>query len=212
MAPKLKINLSDRLKRIPRNVQYGLAIGIPLVIIVLFFFFDYRPKKEEIGRLRKEVAKQEKNIAKAETMLRKLPVIKAEYEKKMAEFEELKRALPEEKEISTLLKQVSDLGIKSGLTIRLWKPQKRRIHSSGIVYEIPVKVEMSGSYHRLGVFFSELTRLDRIVNIRNVSLGNARPAGKEAILRISFNAVTFSSIPEEELAKRAGKGKRRKRR
>lgn len=205
MALKFNLKLNETLKRIPRKVQYAIAIGLPVVIILVFFFLDFKPKRTEIKKLMSQIAKQEKNISKAETILRKLPVLKADYEKKKAEYEALKRALPEEKEISTLLKQVSDLGIKSGLTIKLWRPEKRRIHPSGIVYEIPVKVEMRGSYHRLGIFFSELTHLDRIVNIRNVTLGGAKPKGKEAILNISFRAVTFSSIPEKELQKRAKK-------
>ncbi len=207
MALKLKIDL----KAVPKQAQYAIAIGLPVLLIVLFFFFDYKPKTAEIKKLRNAIAKQEKEISKAETMLRKLPTLKAQYEQRKMELAELKRRLPEEKEVSTLLKQVSDLGIKSGLSIKLWKPANRRLHPSGIVYEIPVKVEMVGSYHRLGMFFSELTTLDRIVNVRDVSLGGAKPVGKEAILRISFNAVTFSAVPESELqkAKKKKKGRRR---
>ncbi len=207
MAKKIKIDFN----RVPKPARYAIAIGIPLVIILLFFFLFYKPKNEEIKRLESQIQKQEKEIANAERKLAKLPELKARYDVLVMELDDLKRQLPEEKEVSGLLKQVSDLGIKSGLTIKLWKPANKRIHPSGILYVIPVKVEMSGSYHNLGRFFSSLTKLSRIVNINNIKLDRPKISGKEAILRISLNTVTFSAIPEKEL-KRMAKNKKKKRR
>ncbi len=209
MASKLKIDL----KTIPQAAQYAIATCVPLLIIVMFFFIYYKPMTGEINLLEKNIARQEQEIGKAETKLRKLPEIKARYEGLVKELDDLKRQLPEEKEVTTLLKQVSDLGIKAGLQIKLWKPAKRKIHSSGVVYEIPVKVEMAGSYHRLGYFFSSLTRLSRIVNVTNIKLGNAKPETGEARLQISFVALTFSAVPESEMQKGAAgkKGRGRKR-
>ncbi|VAX30605.1 hypothetical protein MNBD_NITROSPIRAE02-625 [hydrothermal vent metagenome] len=210
MALKLKIDL----KTVPPAAQYAIAIGLPLLIIVLFFFVYYKPRTAEIKLLEKNIAKQEQEIGKAEAKLRKLPEIKARYEVLVKELDELKRQLPEEKEVTTLLKQVSDLGIKAGLQIKLWKPSKKKTHLSGVVYEIPVKVEMVGSYHRLGYFFSSLTRLSRIVNVTNLKLSNAKPETREAKLQISFVALTFSAIPESEIQKGAAgkKGKRGRKR
>ena len=84
--------------------------------------------------------------------------------------------------------------------ILLWKPEQRVTHLSGIVYEIPVKVELSGSYHNLGYFFSSLTRLNRIVNISDIKLGDPKPAKDSTVLKVTFAATTFSAIPEEEIA------------
>lgn len=208
MALKLKIDLN----RVPPWGRYAIAVGVPILILVIFFFFYWRPASEEINKLKKEIAKQQSEIENAEAKLRKLPELKKRYEKLSEELELLKRQLPEEKEVTNLLKQVSDLGVESGLVIRLWKPGKRRLHQSSIVYEIPVTVEMVGTYHNLGRFFSALTGLDRIVNISDLKMGNARPATGEAIVDISFNAKTFSAVPEEELKKKVAKKRRKRRR
>ncbi len=208
----MAMNMRLDLKSVPPAAQYALAVGLPLLIVALFFFVFYKPMTEEIKRLETTITKQEQEIGKAETKLRKLPEIKARYEGLVKELDELKRQLPEEKEVTTLLKQVSDLGIKSGLEIKLWKPSKRTVHQSGVVYEIPVKVEMVGSYHRLGYFFSSLTRLNRIVNVSDIKLSGAKPEGREAKLQISFVALTFSAIPENELQKAPSAKTRRGRR
>jgi type IV pilus assembly protein PilO len=208
MALNLKLNIKG--VQIPKPARYAIAIGIPLLIVILFYFLYYSPKSKEIQRLKSEIAKQEQEISNAEVKLRKLPKLKALYAIRLKELEDLKRQLPEEKEVSGLLKQVSDLGIKSGLVIGLWKPSNKRTHPSGVVYEIPVKVEMRGAFHRLGYFFSALSGLNRIVNISDLKLGNPEVSGNEAVLKISFNAVTFSSVPESEAKKASTTGKRQR--
>jgi len=63
-------------------------------------------------------------------------------------------------------------------------------------------VELGGSYHSLGYFFSSLTKLNRIVNISDFKLTDPKPDKGAAFIKIAFTATTFSSVPEEELAKK----------
>ena len=87
------------------------------------------------------------------------------------------------------------------MKIGLWKPEQRKTHTSGIVYEIPVKVELSGSYHDLGDFFSSLTKFNRIVNISDIRLSDPKPEKGISREKITFVATTFSAVPEEEIGK-----------
>jgi type IV pilus assembly protein PilO len=205
----LKLNLD--MKNMPEGVKAGI-LGACIVAVCIFAgLFLLLPKQKEIKRLNGEITNQDNEIAKDLAKVAKLSVLKVENEKLKKRLEELKLQLPEEKEISSLLKQVSDLGIKSGLKIISWKPEQKKDHPSGIVYEIPVSVELSGSYHNLGVFFSSLTKLNRIVNISDIKIGDPKPEMNEAILNIKFKAATFSAVPESEISANApaakGKGK-----
>jgi len=208
MALKININL----KTMPAYAQVILSIVPAVIIILAVVFLLILPKDKEIKSLEIKISSQENEIAKDQAKAAKLPQLTLENEKLRQRLAELKQQLPEEKEVSTLLKQVSDLCIRAGLKISLWKPEGKRTHPSGIVYEIPVKVELSGSYHNLGSFFSSLTKLNRIVNISEFRLGNAKPDNGQAILKITFTATTFSSVPESEIVvKTVGKPKRGRR-
>jgi type IV pilus assembly protein PilO len=127
-------------------------------------------------------------------------VLIAENEEKKKVLARLEAQLPAEKEVSELLRQVSDLGIKAGLDTVLWRPGSRTVHSSKEVYEIPVNVEMRGNYHSLGYFFSKISELSRIVNINNISLKSLGkgPAKGSSKLIATFSARTYSSISDEE--------------
>lgn len=187
------------LKNLPVWAKAIIAILPGLIIALLIVFLLIIPKQDEIKALDKKIDTQINKIAEAESKAAKLAVLKQENQILKARLEELKQQLPEEKEISDLLKQVSDNGIASGLEIQSWKPGQRTSHASGIVYEIPVSVNVSGTYHNFGYFLGSLTRLDRIVNIKNMSLGSPTKDKGAVVLKVQFTAATFTAIPEEEL-------------
>ena len=203
MALKLNIKIDT----LPLAVKVLIAFLPAIVISALVIILLILPRHKEIQRLNVEITKQENDIAKDQVKAAKLSTLKGENVKLRMRLDELKLQLPEEREVSGLLKQVSDLGIKSGLKIVSWRPEQKKDHPSGTIYEIPVAVELSGSYHNLGIFFSRLTKLNRIVNISDIKMGGPQPQRSEAIVRISFKATTFSAISDKEAAAKTAAAK-----
>ena len=190
---KLKMNLHLDANSLPPMKRNLLLFLPPLVIIGLFGMLLIKPAFVERKALMEEIGKQRDEIANLERNSARLPKLKTENKRLESRLLELQMQLPEEKEVSELLKQVSELGIKSGLQIVSWKPGPRGVHSSKEVYEIPVEVTMRGAYHKFGQFYSNITMLNRIVNILNITM---RPGGYG--LDVSFTAMTYSKIPDEE--------------
>lgn len=184
------------IRNLPKPARIAVAVVPAVFFIAMFGYMGIMPKMKRIDVLKQEILNQQNEIVKKQSIVEKLDTLRVENARLKKMLAKLEEQLPEESEISPLLQQVSDLGIKAGLDIKLWNPAAHRKHPSGIVFEVPVSVVMSGSYHRLGYFFASLTGLDRIVNITDIKLGGPKPEGKEAILSISFSAVTFTAVPE----------------
>lgn len=184
------------MQKVPPYLRIFIAVLPSIVIIVLFIFLFYSPKQKEIKSLEAVITKLDGEIANAEVKVRKLDELKAENMRLKARLAQLKEQLPEEKEVSPLLKQISDLGIKSGLEILLWKPNARTPNTSGLYVEIPVNIEVIGGYHDLGVFFSHISRLQRIVNIADIDLRVGGSQGKKegGVLNAKFTAITFAAV------------------
>jgi len=197
MAIKIKIDI----KKLPRYARIIISFAPALIIAIVVTIVLILPKTKEIKAIENKISAQVNEIAKNESKAAKLSELTAENERLRRRLVELKEQLPEEKEVSGLLKQVSDLCIKSGLQITFWKPEQKKTHPSGIVYEIPVKVDLTGSYHNVGYFFSSLTKLNRIVNLSDIKFSQPRMEKENVIVNITFNATTFSAIPEEEIGK-----------
>jgi type IV pilus assembly protein PilO len=185
---------------------------IVLIPVVTFYFLVYSPKTKEIKQLDAKITKLDNEIATAQVKVRRLDELKAEYEKLKLQLAALRQIMPEEEEVSVLLKQISDLGLTSGLVIVLWKPSSRIQDPEGVYVEIPVQVEVLGGYHDLGVFYSHISRLPRIVNISNIKLAVPRQIKVEKqLIDAVFTASTFSAVEQSEVMKEEEvKGKKKK--
>lgn len=183
---------------LPPVKKYLLLFAPSVLIIALALVLLILPQYEEVEKLDKDLAQQRTQIADAKQKAARLDKLVADNERLKKRLEELQYQLPQENEISSLLRMVSEKAIESGLVITTWKPGGRTVHSSQEVYEIPAEVNMSGSYHNLGKFYSELTKLSRIVNLARFSMDVRGQQRGTADLNIKLAATTYSVIPEAE--------------
>jgi type IV pilus assembly protein PilO len=203
----MAVNL-NKIKNLPLQWQIVIAAVPSVVIVILFVFLIFLPKNKEIGNYRTKIKKLDIEIANSEAKIRRLDTLIMENALLKKKLARLKEQLPEEKEVSVLLKQISELGLMSGLEILLWKPEAKKMDPGGLYIEIPVKVEVLAEYHKLGVFLSHISRLPRLVNISDMKLSTIKQKDREnlGIINANFIARTFASIGEED-AKGADTGK-----
>jgi Tfp pilus assembly protein PilO len=112
----------------------------------------------------------------------------------------LQLQLPLDREVTGLLRQLSELSAASGLQVVLWKPKEKTLHPGKEIYEIPVDIEVRGTYYRLADFFRKMNALERVMNISNLSIKEftASPRKEPGRLQVSFTAVTYSPVSELE--------------
>lgn len=193
----LKLNIKFDLKKVPKGARIAIAVAPAVIIAILFVVLVYMPKTKEVKMLNADISKQENEIAKNKTMAAKLDILKIENDKLIKELKELQEKLPEEESVSTLIQQLSEIAVRADIDILTWRPEAKKAHPSGIVKEIPFSLTLAGTYHNLGSFFSNLTRLNRIVNVSDIQLGDPKVRKEEAALSISLKAITFSAVKEK---------------
>ena len=194
----------NKIKTLPMLYQGIIAAVLPIIFIALFIFLIFIPKNEKLEALDVKLAKLDKDITSSEAKIMRLDDLIAENKILQAKLATLKDQLPEEKEVSVLLKQISELGLTSGLEILLWKPQNKKTEPSGLYVEIPVKVEVLAEYHKLGDFYSHISRLPRLVNISDIKLITDAKSTKgkvgSGLINATFTARTFASASQQDVA------------
>lgn len=173
-----------------------LLILPSVILVILFIVLIYFPKNSEIKSLKEGIAKLDNEIASSEVNARKLDQLRVENTRLKERLAELQEQLPEEKEVSSLLKQITDLGLKSELEILLWRPEARKPNPDGLYVEIPVMVSVIGGYHNLGVFFSHISQIKRIVNISDIKVVSHTTKEGVQLIKADFIASTFSAMTE----------------
>ncbi|MFZ5863305.1 MAG: type 4a pilus biogenesis protein PilO [Nitrospirota bacterium] len=202
----LELNL-DSFKTLP-GYQKAVVGAIPVILLLgAFVWFVYMPKNAEIAAIEQQIAQVNNDINVNQAKARRLEDLKRENAELAKQLTLLKEQLPPESEVAMLLKQVSDLGIKTGLDFRLWKPSDRRPGGSGLYTEIPVDVEVAGAYHAVGAFFDRIGTLPRIVNVSGLKMAGARVDKGRLMIQTTFKATAFAAIDETAAPVNAGGAK-----
>ncbi len=174
------------------NVQkLIICIGTFVFIIGAFAYFSYYPKFKRLDLLSKEFATLSKELEVAIKNAMEIDSYREKLANKQAELNIVTKALPEKKEIPSLISGISQAGLDSGLEFILFQPTPEI--AKGFYAEIPVSIQVEGEYHNLAVFFDKVSRLPRIVNIEDIKIvpSNAKAGNK---LGTSCTAVTYRFI------------------
>jgi type IV pilus assembly protein PilO len=70
--------------------------------------------------------------------------------------------------------------------------------AEGFYARVPVRMQVSGSFHEVVVFLDKLSKLSRIVNVTDISLDEPVFRNQKVVLRTSFNATTFRFIESKK--------------
>lgn len=149
---------------------------------------------------RLEQAQQEEVKLKDEWLNKKRQAVNLEeYRKQLAEmdrqFGALLKQLPNKSEMETLIIDINQAGRGRGLQFELWKPGQESVKD--FYAELPIAVSITGSYHALGQFVSDVAKLPRIVTLRDVLV----VPGKDGGLKMDAFAVTYRYLDDEEVSK-----------
>ncbi len=177
----------EKIEKIKMPYRLLIWVGTLVVLAGVFTWLVVLPKTDTINRLEKDITRLEQRLTQAKIKARNLKKFREELAQVDAQFKEALRLLPDRKEIPSLLTAITRLGTESNLTFLRFSPRRERPRDFYV--EIPVDIEVRGKYHDVAVFFDRVGRMERIVNILDVSM---RPVKKNSnILNTKCVAVTY---------------------
>lgn len=173
-----------------------LVCGLVLLLIgVTFYFLSFKRGKEKIAQLQNQLKNSQNRLAVLKNKANQLEKFTKELAEAERSFKLAMQALPDKKEIPSLLANVSQSGHDAGLEFLLFEPKPEQLKN--FYAEIPVQMQVKGGYHDVGRFFEAVAGLPRIVNIRDITIA-PKTAGEPLVT--SCKAVTYKFVetkPEE---------------
>jgi type IV pilus assembly protein PilO len=175
----------NSLTRLSLAGQLGVSLFLAALICGLFWYFWYSDaldretqKKARLETLNKEIRALEVTAAKLQEFQREVQLLEAK-------LETLKRILPPEKEMPDLMRRVQYLCSQSSLQIRKFTPGT--VATKEFYQEVPINIDVEGTYHNLGAFFDRISRLSRLVNMGTISV-------KAQANQTGSNTITASTV------------------
>lgn len=171
--------------------------GIVLICALLLFLGYYFLIADELTRYD---TVQQKEQSLRQTYLDKkalainLPAYRQQMEEMQQTFGTLLRQLPNRTEVPNLLVDITQAGLGRGLSFVLFKPEKEK--PLDFYAELPINIRVTGGYHQLGEFVSDVAALPRIVTVGNIDIG---VDAKTNVLTMSAVARTYRYLEPEEI-------------
>jgi type IV pilus assembly protein PilO len=156
------------LTKLPLVGQLGVSALLAGVIGAGFYFGWYQGKLEEQKKKEARRAELQKAIRELEATANKLPEFQREVQGLEARLEQQKRVLPPEKEMPDLMRRVQYLAAQSSLAVKKFNPatpvQKE------FYQEVPISIDIEGTYHNYGSFLDRISRMSRLINVGNIKV------------------------------------------
>ncbi|GMT41939.1 MAG: pilus assembly protein PilO [bacterium] len=186
-----------RLAAMDIRARWAAVALVPILLLTALFLLLISPKLTEVAGLESELINAKQEVQKKQVLERRLPEFEKEIKTKDYELSLLRRQLPEEKEIPDLIDQVSNLGTQSGLEFITFKPLSET--DRDFFAEVPVELKIIGKFHNLLAFFDRISRLPRIVTIKNLDIEKSAAAtkagrGERNLVLASCKAITYRFI------------------
>jgi type IV pilus assembly protein PilO len=170
------------------------ALGVLCVAIVAAgWWFDWRGGMETL-----DAAKQKETELRGVFTTKKNQAVNLEaYKKQLADIEQafgaLLKQLPNKQEMDALITDVNQAGLGRGLQFELFKPEAETV--SEFYAETPINVKVSGGYHDIAAFVSDVSKLSRIVTLQNIAMDPTKDAG----LNMNATIKTYRYLDDEEV-------------
>ena len=195
----------DDLKRLdPKKIGSWPVLPKLLVLLVVLvlmvvasYFLDW---EDQINRINLEAQKEEglrKTFLTKKSEAINLPAYQKQLEDIEKQFGALLKQLPGKSEMDALLTDINQAGLGRGLQFELFRPAGGETRRD-FYAELPITIKVTGNYHDLGAFASDISKLSRIVTLNDIGLvpGGTKGGG----LVLDATARTYRYLDDDEVA------------
>jgi type IV pilus assembly protein PilO len=164
-----------------------------LFVMVMAALIDWRDQWDQLESGQKEEETLRQSWVGKKQQAVNLDAYRQQLKDIEQQFGALLKQLPNKSEVDALLTDINQAGHGPGLEFELFRPGPQRV--ADFYSELPIQIKVTGSYHDMGAFASDVAQLSRIVTLNNIAIqGDKNGLAMEAV------AKTFRYLDDEELS------------
>ena len=190
----------------PMLPKVVVLAGIFLLIVIAGLFLDWKDQWDALNASEQVEATLKKQYTDKKARAINFDLYVQQLNEVEQSFGALVKQLPNRSEIDALLTDVNQAGLGRGLQFELFRPAAQE-KMADFYAELPINIKITGNYHDMGAFASDIAQLPRIVTLNDVAITTDR-----GTLSMEAVAKTFRYLDDEEISKQRAlaKGKAKK--
>lgn len=190
---------------VPRTL---LCIAIAVGVAVVLWFVQLSDYRDELRMEQEREVTLRQDFQKKLTKAVSLDALKQQREQVQQYVIQLEKQLPSKAEMAALLSDINQAGLGRSLQFELFRPGQMVVKD--YYAELPISLKVTGRYHDIGAFASDIAHLSRIVTLNNIAIAPVAKDGN-GTLTMDATARTFRYLDADEIAaqKKAASGKKK---
>ncbi len=185
----------------PLPTKLVALVLLCVAIVAAGWWFDWRGGLESLDQ-----SKQKETELRGVFTVKKNQAINLDAYRKQLEdiqqaFGALLKQLPNKQEMDALITDVNQAGLGRGLQFELFRPEAETV--TEFYAETPIRVKVTGGYHDIAAFVSDISKLSRIVTLQDIAL---EPT-KDGTLNMDAVVKTYRYLDDEEAIAKKQSGK-----
>jgi len=185
----------------PVPIKIAVLAVLFIAIVIAGYFLIWQDQTEMLEKIQAEEETLKNTYLIKKKSAVNLPALRVQLGEIEQSLSAMLKQLPDKSEMEALLIDINQAGLGRGLQFELFKPAEKETINA-FYAELPVSIRVTGGYHDIGAFASDVARLSRIVTLNDITI----MPGADGKLVLDAIAKTFRYLDEEELAKQV-KGK-----
>jgi type IV pilus assembly protein PilO len=182
----------DDFSKIPQKQKLAGLVALVVALLALHYFLIYDDQSTQLEARTAEAKRLDAELYEKQAITENLEKYKVEVKRLEGELERAKALLPDEGEVPALLAKIDALGTRSGLEISRFEPQKEEMKD--FYARLPFKLKVTGNYHEIATFIDEVGKLERIVNVENISMREPKMVNKKYFVGSDFLVTTYRFV------------------
>ena len=179
----------------PALPRYGLFLLVAVAVVVLLWFLWLSGEDDILTQAReKEVKLREEYKTKLAKAIN-LDALRKQREQVLQYVTQLEKQLPSKAEMDALLSDINQAGLGRSLQFELFRPGQIVVRD--YYAELPITLKVTGRFHDIGSFTSDVAHLSRIVTLNNLTV---TPFRDGSTLTMDATAKTFRYLDKDEIA------------
>jgi type IV pilus assembly protein PilO len=179
--------------------RVATALGIVLVVLILGWFLYWSDQVDQLHSLEDQEVVLKKAYRDKLTQAVNLEPLRKQKDQVAQYVFRLEKQLPSKAEMDALLSDINQAGVGRGLQFELFRPGQSTVKD--YYAELPIEVRITGNYHDLGQFTSDIAALPRIVTLNNLSITTGAPGSGSSAAPVSSSAMHGDVLTMDAIAK-----------
>jgi len=179
----------------PLLPRVAICLALTALIVTALWFAWLKSSDEELQAEQATEVTLRADYSKKLAQAINLEALKKQREQVQTYVTQLEKQLPSKAEMDALLSDINQAGLGRSLNFDVFRPGQVSVKE--YYAELPITLKVTGRYHDVGSFASDIANLSRIVTLNNLSV----VPGKDGVLTMDATAKTFRYLDQDEVAK-----------